>query len=73
MKKHLRKRYIVTTVSAASIGVLVFIGGLVGSSQSDTQNISEMTQPKVEKKRGKYAAENSEKARFFAAQKMGNV
>lgn len=65
-----RNRIAVTSISGATIGVLLVIGGLVGGNMGteSTEPVAAVAVPqvKVEKKRGKFAAENSEKFRFFA-------
>ena len=69
LKKHLNKRVVITGLSIVAVGVVLFIGGQLGSNQS-RGNISESFLPKNDvKKAGKYAAQNSEKAKFFAAKK----
>ncbi len=67
MKKRLRKLFIrkhfmITTLSSAGMGILLFIGAYLGY-----HGVEDMVaeQPQVEKKpSGKYAYENSEKAKF---------
>jgi predicted negative regulator of RcsB-dependent stress response len=59
MKKRLNKRRLIVTLSAATMGVMLFVGGVAGY-----KNISNTQVSKVEKKSGKYAAGNSEKAKF---------
>lgn len=65
-KRRSRKRVIITTLSAVSIGVMLFIGGQLGSENSQG-NVAQATIQKADKNtRGKYAAENSEKVKFLA-------
>lgn len=64
MKKRLRKRFIITTISAFSLGIMLFIGGQLGGADHSIQTISKAASKKGS---GKYAAENSEKAKFFSS------
>lgn len=63
----MRKRFIITTITVVSMGIVLFIGDQLSSS--DTPKKSEELAVEevqvVKRSRGKYAEENSEKTRFF--------
>jgi hypothetical protein len=67
-KLHLRlpRRFIITTLSAVAVGVLLFIG-----AQLDTLSTKEISAivNKNQKKPGKYAYENSPKAKFISGER----
>lgn len=68
LKSHLNKSVVITALSIVSVGLVLFIGGQIGTAKS-RENISEAFLKVDKKKPGKYAAQNSEKAKFFAAKK----
>lgn len=71
MQKRLRKRLIIASLSIVSMGLVLFIGDQLISDSVSEQIVLE--ESKNEKSRGKYAEENSEKAKFLSAKNLNSI